>query len=520
MKLINIKLLVLLASLLFVGSCNSPLKNSYSDTNKEIKTTLQKAIKNNPGTMAKKVEVPGTIFSALAPQLNLTEKEEEAKFDIAAQNQNAVQFFTGLAKGAGISMMISPDIDGDVTLDMHNVTLAEILGSVRSVYGYEFIKTSYGYDVLPATLETRIFTIDRVNVSRAGTSSLNVEIEGIGESGGDSSTELTTTSEDSFWDKLESTITLIIAGTDIGSTAVVINPDSGIVVVRAYPQELRKVAAYLDATQGITKRQVIIEAKILEVTLNDKFASGINWHIDGLDIVQTAGSSAGGLPAKITSSFFADQITGTFTRHNSFQAIISMLASQGKISVISSPRIATLNNQKAVIKVGSDEYYATNLSSNTTTATATTTSNSVNMESFFSGVALDVTPQIDSSGSIMLHIHPMISIVEQDEKSITVPDGLVSMPMAKSTIRESDSVVTARSGQVVVIGGLMQRSAATSRSELPVSDSIGAYTDALGAKSDVLTRTEVVILLRPVIVNDQNTAASLQSTINHIDKLR
>ncbi|MBT4884684.1 MAG: pilus (MSHA type) biogenesis protein MshL, partial [Legionellales bacterium] len=117
-------------------------------------------------------------------------------------------------------------------------------------------------------------------------------------------------------------------------------------------------------------------------------------------------------------------------------------------------------------------------------------------------------------------IHPMISIVEQDEKSITVPDGLVSMPMAKSTIRESDSVVTARSGQVVVIGGLMQRSAATSRSELPVSDSIGAYTDALGAKSDVLTRTEVVILLRPVIVNDQNTAASLQSTINHIDKLR
>lgn len=510
-------IVIMVIASLVIGSCHSPLRDQFSKNQTEISQTLQNAIDNNPKTKKKAVELPGTVFSALAPKIELQEKVEAARFDIAAQNQDAVQFFTGLAKGAGISMMISPDIDGEVTLDMRNVTLEEILASVRSVYGYEFIKTSYGYDVLPASLETRIFTIDKVNVSRQGSSSLNVEIEGVGEGGGESSSELSSSSEDQFWEKLEETINLIIRDTGGTEAATVVNPDSGLVVVRAYPDALRKVAAYLDATQGITKRQVIIEAKVLEVTLDDKFASGINWHIDGLDVVQTA---RGALPAAMSSSYFADQITGTFTRHNSFEAIISLLASQGRISVISSPRIATLNNQKAVIKVGSDQYYATNLASNTTTATATTTSNSVNMEAFFSGVALDVTPQVDAQGSIMLHIHPMISVVEQDEKTFSIPDGTVSLPMAKSTIRESDSVVTARSGQVVVIGGLMQRSVASSRSHLPVSEQAAQFTDAAGAKSDLLTRSEVVILLRPVLINDASSRDELRSTMVNINNMQ
>ena len=502
---------------LVAGSCQSPLRDQFSESKAEISQTLHNAIENNPKTKKKAVELPGTVFSALAPKFELEEKVEAARFDIAAQNQDAVQFFTGLAKGAGMSMMISPDIEGEVTLDMRNVTLEEILASVRNVYGYEFIKTSYGYDVLPATLETRIFTIDKVNVTRTGSSSLNVEIEGVGEGGGDSSSELSSSSEDQFWEKLEQTIDLIISDDGGSESAAVVNPDSGLVVVRAYPNALRKVAAYLDATQGITKRQVIIEAKVLEVTLDDKFATGINWHIDGLDIVQTA---RGALPTAVSDSYFADQITGTFTRHSSFEAIISLLASQGRISVISSPRIATLNNQKAVIKVGSDQYYATNLASSTTTATATTTANSVNMEAFFSGVALDVTPQVDAQGGIMLHIHPMISIVEQDEKTFSVPDGTVSLPMAKSTIRESDSVVTARSGQVVVIGGLMQRSVASSRSHLPVSERMAELTDPIGAKSDLSSRSEVVILLRPMLVNDTNTQNELNAIAQHIDTMR
>ena len=178
-------LAVVVMTALLIGSCNSPLSDQFSKNQAEIAQTFHKAIEENPQTKKKAVDLPRTIFSALAPKVEIEEKAEPARFDIAAQNQDAVQFFTGLAKGAGLSMMISPNIDGQITLDMRNVTLEEILASVRSVYGYEFIKTSYGYDVLPATLETRIFTIDKVNVSREGSSTLNVEIEGIGDGGGD-----------------------------------------------------------------------------------------------------------------------------------------------------------------------------------------------------------------------------------------------------------------------------------------------------------------------------------------------
>lgn len=503
---------------IIVSKCTSHLSGEYDKSLSQITNTLEKAADSNAKIKPYNLNIPGTIFSVLTPKVELEKEKEEPRFDIAAQRQDAAQFFSGIAKGAGISMMVSPDIKGDITLDMFDVTLGEILESIRSVYGYEFVKTSYGYDVLPAKLETRIFTIDKVNVTRSGTSSVNVEIEGIGNAGGDSSTSLSTSAEDTFWAKLEETITLIIKNSDENGS-VVVNRDSGIVVVRAMPNNLRKVAAYLDATQGITKRQVIIEARILEVTLDDKFASGINWNLDGLSIVQT-GTAGGGLPSAITSSFFADQITGTFTRNNSIDAVVSLLASQGKVSVISSPRIATLNNQKAVIKVGSDQYYATNLSSATTTSTATTSTESVSMQSFFSGIALDVTPQIDNQGNVMLHMHPMISLVEQDDKSFTMPSGLVSLPMAKSTIRESDSIVSAKSGQVVVIGGLMQRSVSSSRSNLPVSDDIEPVTDALSAKSDIMSRSEVVILLRPILVNDINTSNYIRESIDHISKIK
>ena len=383
-RFLKLSLISIIAMIL--SHCNSHLSQEYDKTYNSVQQTIAEAIDTNKKPNPKHLDIPGTIFSALTPEINLKENQEESRFDISAQKQDAKQFFSGLSKGAGISMMVSPELEGTVTLDMFDVTLGEILESIRSVYGYEFVKTSYGYDVLPAKLETRIFTIDKVNVSRTGTSSMNVEVEGVGSSGGNSSTNLSTSAEDTFWQKLEETIGLIVSG-NAQPGSVVVNRDSGIVVVRAMPNDLRKVAAFLDATQGITKRQVIIEAKVLEVTLDDKFASGINWNLDGFSIAQTGTPTDGGLPSAITSSFFADQITGTFTRNNSIEAVISMLASQGRVSVISSPRIATLNNQKAVIKVGSDEFYATDISSSTTTSTATTSTESVNMQSFFSGVA-------------------------------------------------------------------------------------------------------------------------------------
>ena len=125
------------------------------------------------------------------------------------------------------------------------------------------------------------------------------------------------------------------------------------------------------------------------------------------------------------------------------------------MNVLSSPRIATMNNQKAVIKVGTDEFFVTDISSTTVTGAATTTSPSIELTPFFSGVALDVTPQISEQGEITLHVHPSVSRVEDQIKSIEfgTDDTTLTVPLARSTVREADSIVRARNGQVVVIGG-------------------------------------------------------------------
>ena len=425
-------------------------------------------------------------------------------------------------KRHGISMMLAPNLAGSITIDMKDVTMSEVLASLRNIYGYEFKKTSYGFDVLTGELETKIFSINKLNVTRQGSSVMSVQSDsGIGTGRSQSASNLQTSNTDNFWVKLEETINLIIEDANSEETAVVVNPDSGLVVVRAYPNDLRKVAAFLDASQGINRRQVIIEAKVLEVMLDDRFATGIDWNIDGLDISQTSsGGGASGLPNSITAGVFADQIIGTINRHDSFSAVIRLLSSQGKVSVVSSPRIATMNNQKAVIKIGTDEYFATNVSTDTVSSSAVTSSTNLGLKSFFSGVALDVTPQIDKNKNITLHIHPIISSVKQEEKTFTVQDSQITLPLAKSTIRESDSIVNAKSGQVVVIGGLMQRAVDSNRSKLPVpSDTLAAITDAASAKSDKVIRSELVILLRPVVLDVASANDSIKEYISGFDNL-
>lgn len=525
------KKILVFALMLGLYGCQSPLTSKFEESSSSVQDEIKAAVNDNEKVADKPFVMADTVFSSLVPDVSFDEKENTPTFDISAQNQGAKQFFAGLAKGAGISIVVSPDLGGEISLHMEKVTLDQVMNSLNSMYGYEFKKTPYGYDVLPDALETRIFSINKLNITRTGQSSLSVQMDDIsggGESSGDTSStnqstsSLNTVTEDKYWENLEDTIKLLIDDDDDEAKSVVINKSSGVIAVRAYPKQLRKVAAFLDASEEVSKRQVLIEAKVLEVALDDRFASGINWNIDGFDVSQTTNSGNAGLPTGVISGVFADSVTATIDRHNSLNAVISLLASQGRVSVVSSPRIATMNNQKAVIKIGTDEYYATDYSSDTVTSTATSSSTDLGLEPFFSGVALDVTPQIDKDMNIMLHIHPIISTVSEQEKSFTIEDSMVTLPLAVSSIREADSIVYAKSGQVVVIGGLMQRTVDSERSKMPAPDflaeneSAASVLDAAGAKYDLVTRSELVILLRPVVVNTQSTQQSLTDSMQNI----
>ncbi|MEG1325170.1 MAG: pilus (MSHA type) biogenesis protein MshL, partial [Janthinobacterium sp.] len=323
-----------------------------------------------------------------------------------------------------------------------------------------------------------------------------------------------------------------------GGRQVVLSPQSGVIVIRAMPEELRNVDMYLKATQLSVDRQVILEAKILEVELNDNTQTGINWasfasiksgHTNRIStgFIQPGGTLAplpfnGGQPPNMTngsgltaSSGFglssaatsAGSMFGLAFQTANFAAMISFLESQGSVHVLSSPRIATMNNQKAVLKIGTDEFYVTGVSTTTnTTASGATTSPNVTLQPFFSGVVLDVTPQIDADGNIILHVHPSVSQVSTISKEIDLGSaGSLKLPLAASSTSEMDSMVRSQDGRIVAIGGLMRQATTSDRSQVPGAGDIPVLGALFRNTGQVIQKRELVVLIKPTIVDGANS---------------
>lgn len=489
---------------------------------------------------------PENISDALFPPLTLAggEAAQDAPFDISVKNLAVRDFFIGLVEGTPYNIVVHPEVEGTISLDLKDVTVAQVMQVIRSTFGYDYDYSAAGrlYRVLPTGIRTEIFKINYPNVQRTGSSETQVSAgqmttgdrsdnnssddQGTDTDSGNNDsdvrgligTRIRTQTQADFWNSLTDTLTTII-GTGDGRR-VVVSPQTGIMVVRAFSDELRNVTSFLDKSELSLRRQVILEAKILEVQLNDGFQAGINW--------AAIGSMGSGKSVFVSQSSVPlsapNQIGGVFSAAfdlTDVSALIELLGTQGTVQVLSSPRISTVNNQKAVIKVGTDEFFVTNLKSQTTTTTtASIPTVDVELTPFFSGIALDVTPQISDTGEIILHIHPTISEVEDQTKTVESPSGALILPLALSTIRESDSVVRARDGQVVVIGGLMQNNATDDVSAAPGLSNIPLLGHLFRQKRQVSKKSELVILLKPIIADDQSWQASIEQSRESITGLR
>lgn len=481
--------------------------------------------------MAEPAPAPVTddVLMALTPDLDAPAslKPAEPRFDIAVNNVPANDFFNGLVADTRQNIVVHPGVEGVISLSLKDVTVNEVLEVTREIYGYEFQQNGRLIKVYPSGPRTRVFHINYLDVQRKGGSETRVssgQISMSGGSGGDDSdggssgeqsisslgTQINTQSENRFWEQLEQTLQLITANSD--SSSVVITPSAGVVVVRAESDVLSAVEDYLRNAELIMQRQVILEAKILEVELNERYQQGIDWSFSEAGEFAANGTARRSIDlaqnARTVSDLTAGGVFASTVRLGNFNTTIDLLSTQGNVQVLSSPRIATVNNQKAVIKVGSDEYFVTDIDFESN-SDSNSTSTDIDLTAFFSGIALDVTPQISENGKIILHVHPTISEVVDQQKLISISGDEIDLPLALSTIRESDSVITAENGQIVVIGGLIQTRNEDENSSVPFFSEIPLIGELFKQKSELLSKTELVILLRPTITDANSINADL-----------
>ena len=469
-----------------------------------------------PAATPKSVAVPSRISDALAePAPPAVPLAPEPKLDLLVNNAQAREVFLAIVTDTRYSMLLHPDVTGTLSVTLRGVTVVEALEAIRDVYGYDFKIEGRRITIYAPTLQTRIFSVNYPLSQRLGSSQLHVAssialqptssggtVSGtatppaLGSAQQTDGSRVLTTSKTDFWTEIAGAARGLIGSGE--GRSVITSPQAGILAVRAMPDELRQVDKFLKAAQIAIERQVMLEAKIVEVELRDGFQSGIDWSVlkSGRSGIGAAGLLSGnssntlirgaqaGLPgfASAAASLLVDSVSlpsagaglfGLAFATTGFQAVLGFLETQGDVRILSSPRIATLNNQKAVLKVGVEDFFVTGvtggtISNTTTNSNGTTTLPSVTLTQFFSGISLDVTPQIDDGRNIMLHVHPSVTTVTEKTKQIDLGSiGNYRFPMASNSVNETDTLVRIQDGNIVAIGGLMPATGTLAGQQLP-----------------------------------------------------
>jgi MSHA biogenesis protein MshL len=511
------------------------------------------------GAQRKPESRPRGVEEALLPPLRMempsvAGQPVEPRFDLSVNNAPAQQVFLSLVNGTRYSMLVHPGVTGTISLSLKDVTLREALESIRDLYGYEFRIDGSRIAIHPAGIQTRVFLVSYLTGQRRGTSDVRVQSGSVADvrpgtssppspvstlqpvpgaqvpgqlpvAGSIDSSRVSTQQTNDFWAELRSSLQSIVGSAP--GRSVVITPHSGVIVVRAMPDELRGVEQYLRETRLSIERQVMLEAKIVEVTLSSAYQSGINWTVfrDNLSIGQlgtgrgttsigargrplsgggetldVAGRTVAAAGTAVSTTNPASSVFGLAFQTANFGSLLQFLETQGDVQVLSSPRVATVNNQKAVLKVGTDEFFVTNVSTVTqVSGTSSVQTPTVTVAPFFSGILLDVTPRIDEEGRIMLHIHPSVSQVSESKRVIDLggTTAAITLPLARSTVSETDTIVRVTDGNIVAIGGLMSVSIVDNRGGIP-----GLNIDLLRNTDRQTVKKELVILLKPTLLSD------------------
>ena len=456
---------------------------------------------------------PPALEELLVTQVEEERELEERLLSFSVKGVDIKEILQGLSQASELNIVSDPDVSGTVTVDLKDVTLAQALEIILTPLGLEFRREQNVIRVAKPQLETRIFTIDYVNIKRGGRSTMDVTtsaaqtgvggIGGGGITGGGASVQ-SEQEEIAFFKDLEESLNKLLSP----KGTIAVNKQSGTVAVTDFPAHLRQVAAFLEKVTDTIMRQVVINAQVMDVTLTDSFSFGIDWtavvEVLGENLTFTQALSPGAAALQIAVS------------GSDFSAVVDAISTQGEVNVLSNPKVAALNNQKAIIRVARDDVFFRNQvrtleqGGQTIERITETIPQVVNI-----GVTLDVTPQISSDGTVMMHIHPIIT-----DKLGDAVDPVTGQTAPIISIREADTLVRVEDGQTIIIGGLMEEREDDQVVKVPLLGDIPLLGGLFRRTEKTKRKSELVILLSPTVLMGDRVQQTTAEAVKRVEGLR
>ncbi len=498
-------------------------------------------------------------------------------YSVVVSNVNAQTLLFALARDAKLNLDIHPSITGSVTLNALDQTIHELLDRVARQIDMRYELEGKNLFVLPDAPFLRLYKVDYPNITRDSLSSTGSESQvattGQGTAtgtGNSSSASIRNVSNNRFWPTLTDNIRDLLRETDklIETTAaaapaaapaaptpvaavssalgaagraitgnapvtppaatpqplyreaasVIANPETGVISVRATGKQHARVREFLDQVVGNARRQVLIEATIVEVALTNDYQQGINWAVIrnavapggtalALGMLPGGGTALStGVNPPFLGQFFASR-TGSKT---DIGAAVRLLESFGRTKVLSSPKVSVMNNQAALLKVVDNKVYFTitvtpgtpaSLGVPATAAVYTTTINTVPV-----GFLMNVTAQVGDDNEITLNLRPSVSRITSyaNDPSPALALAGITNRIPEIQTREFESIMKVRDGETAVLGGLMQDDRSNATDQIPGVGDVPVVGELFKLRSNQSNKSELVIFLRPTILRDSS----------------
>ncbi len=476
-----------------------------------------------------KNSLPGLIVTEIEGK-----RKPERLYSFSLRDADIREVLMAISKQTSFNIVLDPKVEGVVTVDLKNVTLTEALDTLTDLLELTYRIKRNIVRVFEPVPETRIFALQYVNLVRTGSSSASAQIgaggggfgtrgvrggitTGSRVDGGDSGqTTVNTSTDTDLWSDIESNIGDILSP----NGKVVVNKQSGNILVTDFPKVLDRIASFLERIEGSVQRQVIIEARIVEVSLNGKYKFGIDW-----SAIAKAGALQGSVAGRIFSQSLAPTDAKDFqigVTSTDFETVLKVLSTQGEVNVLSSPKLTTLNNQTSILKAATEDvFFLTETTRIPTAGGGFESITTVSPRTVTIGVVLSVTPQISSDGYVILHIRPTVSR-STGERSITIADGedatTITVPILD--IREADLIARARSGQVVVIGGLMQEEKIDIERKVPFLGDLPVIGRLFRETEQESKKSELVVLLSSTVMVGKKVDEVSARELERMEKMK